>query len=337
MKTIISVICAALLAGPALADDHTKTGTGPVKVFVLIGQSNMNGRGNIATLKDKLIKDLPQQYPPKLMELRKDVWIWGANGDGISGQKDNKCLEPGFGQWKYYGPELGFGHKMGDKFKEQVLLIKVIGGGTSLGKDWVSPVMSKRTGRPVGGMYIKMLRMVTEAFGGLEELYRDYKPEMGYQICGVFWCQGNADGGKFAAEYADNLVDLISGVRANFGIADLPFIAAESLSSRTPGEQFVKGVAMVNAQQKNTQAAAIHSRAKINLKGEDYLPYNSAGDTTHWRHNSRAFLDVGNWAAELMIPMLKAEAVNHAKDPKVQKALKDILPLIPVEPAAPVK
>jgi len=41
----------ALLAAPAAADDYTEMGGGPVKVFLLVGQSNMNGRGNIATLK----------------------------------------------------------------------------------------------------------------------------------------------------------------------------------------------------------------------------------------------------------------------------------------------
>lgn len=333
MRTFIIVAVAAVLAAPALAGDYTKTGTGPVKVFLLIGQSNMNGRGDINTLKNKLIKDLPAEYPATLMEMRKDVWILGANGDGISGQKDNKCLEPGFGQWKWFGPELSFGHKIGNKFKEQVLLIKVIGGGTSLGKDWVSTTMSKRTGRPVGGMYKRAIRETIEDLTGLDKLYHDYKPEMGYQFCGVFWCHGNADSGPFAAEYGDNLADLINGLRADFAIADLPFIAAESLSSNAPGEQFVKGVAMVNAQQKNAQAAAIPAKSKINLMSASYKPYNASGDSTHWRWNSRAYIDVGNWAAELMIPMIKPEA-NHAQDAQIQQAWKAILPQMQ-EPAKP--
>jgi len=53
----------ATVAAPAAADDYTKMGGGPVKVFLLIGQSNMNGRGNIATLKEKLIKDLQPRGP----------------------------------------------------------------------------------------------------------------------------------------------------------------------------------------------------------------------------------------------------------------------------------
>jgi len=109
VKGTLAILCLPLLgaAAPAADQRSDKVGPGPVKVFVLVGQSNMNGRGNIKTLDDKLTKDLPEEYPPELMKLRKDVWILGANGDGISMQTDNKCLEPGFGQWRWYGPELG--------------------------------------------------------------------------------------------------------------------------------------------------------------------------------------------------------------------------------------
>jgi len=336
--SVVLVLAGLVLPVAALADDYSKTGTGPVKVFLLIGQSNMNGRGGISVLKDKLIKDQPDKYPASLMDLRKDVWIRRANGDGISGQKDNKCLEPGFGQWKYYGPELGFGHVMGDHFKQQVLFVKVIGGGTALGKEWVSPSQAKRTGRPVGHMYKRAIRETIQDLWDLPNLYKDYKPEMGYQLAGVFWCQGNADGGQFAKEYADNLADFINDLRSDFGVPDLPFIAAESLSSRTPGEQFVKGCEMVNAQQKNKQAAAIPARSKIDLKGAEYSPYNSSGDSTHWRGNSKAYLDVGYWAADLMIPMLKGD-VDQSKDAKIQQKWKDVLPqmLEPEEEKQPEK
>ena len=125
----------------------------PIKVFLLLGQSNMNGRGNIDVLKNKLTKDLPDKYPPSLVEIRRDVWITGANGNGISHQMSNVRLEPGFGQFDYFGPELAFGHAMGDYFDEEVLLVKCIGGGTPLATDWTSPSAAKRTNRqgPLNG------------------------------------------------------------------------------------------------------------------------------------------------------------------------------------------
>lgn len=335
-RSFVFPLIALLLVGlgpTSLADGDTdKTGPGPVKVFLLIGQSNMNGRGNIQTLETKLIKDLPEQYPPALMKLRKDVWLLGANGDGISKQTDNKCLEPGFGQWKWYGPELGFGHRVGNHFKEQVLIIKVFGGGTSLGKNWVSPSMAKRTGRPVGHMYKRMVRETIEYLQNLDQHYRDYKPEMGYQLCGAFWVQGHADGGSFRDEYEDNLVDLINDTRANLGVADLPFIAAESLAGKPPGEAYQNAVDRVNKQAGNKQAVAILTKSKIRLReDEKYTPYNSAGDSTHWLHNSRAFLDIGYWAADLTMPLMPKKDINHAKDEKVQATWKAILPAMQEE------
>ena len=130
------LLFAAILGGAAPAAAAPE---GPVKIFLLLGQSNMNGRGDVAMLRDKLIRDLPDKYPPSLMKIRDDVWVTGANGIGISRQMSNVRLEPGFGQFKYYGPELGFGHVIGDHFEEPVLLIKNVAGGTAINPEETDP------------------------------------------------------------------------------------------------------------------------------------------------------------------------------------------------------
>lgn len=290
---------------------------GPVKVFLLLGQSNMNGRGNIKVLDEKLVVDFPDRYPPSLMKMREDVWIYGANGFGISEQKSGFKLEPGFGQWKWFGPELGFGHVMGNHFEEQVMLVKSLRGGSALAEYWVSPSASKRTGRPIGSEFKKMLRNLEGAIQSLSKDYEDYDPEQGYQLMGVVWVHGNADGGKFAKEYEDNLTDLITDLRTCLALPDLPFIAVESLSSRPPGSAFQEAVDRVNKADKNKQAVSILAKSKIDLKGKDYLPYKGANDGTHWQHNPRAYLDVGYWSAEAMLPLL-APAANHADDKDLQ-------------------
>jgi len=328
-RALVSVgLLMAIVACPqARADEDAGSKTGPVKVFILIGQSNMNGRGNINVLKTKLTKDLPDKYPPSLVAMRKDVWITGANGNGISNQMSNVRLEPGFGQFKYFGPELGFGHAMGDHFGEKVLLIKNIAGGTPLATVWTSPRAAKRTGRQgplkgrragFQGTFYKTMR----SLANLEKYIEGYDPKQGYQIMGIVWVHGNADGGKFAKEYEDNLTDFITDLRMVFGLPNLPFIAVESLSSRAPGSAFKNAADRVNKAAGNTQAAAILSKSKINLRGDKaYSVYNASGDGTHWRHNARAYLDVGYWAADLMKPML-AKPANHATDEKIQATWK---------------
>lgn len=317
MKRFAFLIYALLLPVSVYAE-------GPVKIFLLGGQSNMNGRGNIKVLREKLTADLPDRYPPNLLEMRDDVWVFGANGFGISEQKKGFKLEPGFGQWKWFGPELGFGHKMGDKFEEQVLLIKVFGGGTPLARHWVSPSAAKRTGRPVGPGFMKILRKIREALESLPKDYEGYDPAQGYQVMGFVWVHGNADGGAFSKEYEDNLTDFITDVRTCLALPKLPFIAVESLSSRAPGSAFQDAVDRVNKAAGNKQAVAILAKEKINLRGEDYAPYKGSGDGTHWQHNPRAYLDAGYWAAEAMLPLLEP-AANHAADAELQKTWKRYL------------
>jgi hypothetical protein len=290
----VVLVLVAMHAAVGSAEDKK-----PVKVFLLMGQSNMNGRGNIDVLKNTLTKDIPDKYPPSLVEMRPDVWITGANGNGISNQMSNVRLEPGFAQFKYFGPELAFGHAMGDHFDEPVLLVKIFDGGTPLATDWTSPSAAKRTHRqgPLKGRragFQKAFYKAKKAIEDLPTLIEGYDPKQGYQIMGVVWVHGNADGGKYAAEYEDNLTDFITDIRAVFGLEKLPFIAVESLSSRAPGSAFENAADRVNKQAGNTQAAAILAKSRIDLKGDDaYSIYNTSGDGAHWRYNARAYLDVG--------------------------------------------
>ena len=307
------ILAVLFVSVPNVASSESK---GPIKVFLLMGQSNMNGRGTVGGL-EKLNRELPDEYPPSLMKIRNDVWILGANGFGISEQTESYRLEPGFGQWKYFGPELGFGHAMGDHFDQPVLLIKSFGGGTPLATQWISPSAAERRGEkgPLDGhraAFQGSFNKVKTLCENLELLYDEYDPDQGYQLMGILWVHGNADGGKYADQYEDNLTDFITDWRTAFGLPDLPFVAVESLSSRAPGAAFQNAVDRVNEAAGNTQAMAILAKSRIDLKGdENYSAYNASGDGAHWRFNARAYLDVGRWAAELMIPKLE-EDTNHA-------------------------
>lgn len=113
---------------------------GPVKIFVLAGQSNMQGHAALRTLEyliynEKTAKEY-QQWKDRWGNWyeRSDVWIWTTDG------KRYGNLKPGFGQSEFkIGPELGFGWVMGEHFDEQVLLIKTCWGGRSVKKDFLPP------------------------------------------------------------------------------------------------------------------------------------------------------------------------------------------------------
>src|SRR6266550_4124395 len=134
MTRPLSSIAVILLlwAYPALAADTTK----PVIVFILAGQSNMEGKAKLELLEYQVKQ--PQnrelfghlQKDGKWIE-RDDVWIKFLDRKGN--------LTVGYGSPKCIGPELEFGHVVGDHYDQQVLLIKTAWGGRSLYRDFRPP------------------------------------------------------------------------------------------------------------------------------------------------------------------------------------------------------
>jgi len=109
----------------------------PVKVFILAGQSNMEGKGKIDPLLNHQIQ-APEtkaffahfHKDGKYIE-RDDVWI--------NYLKRRGKLTVGYGSPGCIGLELEFGHVMGNHYDEPVLLIKTAWGGKSIGRDFRPP------------------------------------------------------------------------------------------------------------------------------------------------------------------------------------------------------
>ncbi len=200
----------------------------PVKVFLLAGQSNMEGQGAVKTL-DWLGED--RQYghllariknPDGSWKIRRDVWVYYPRARG--GVKKGP-LTVGYGaNDQKIGPELFFGVVLGDLFDNQVLLVKAAWGGKSLAVDFRPP----SSGGDVGPYYKKMLETLRYALDHLGELFPDYKGQ-GYEISGFVWFQGWNDmiRADRVAEYEVNLVNLIKDVRKDLGVPDLPVVIGE--------------------------------------------------------------------------------------------------------------
>jgi len=235
--------------------------TKPLKVFILAGQSNMQGHVNVSTF-DSMADD--PKTAPILKEMRdadgkprvcKKVWISsiGCAGDDTTEQKG--LLTAGFGASpKEIGPEFTFGIYM-EKLGEPILLIKTSWGGKSLHTDfrppsagpylWSNFEMERRKAsiekdkadkiKETGVCYRLMISHVKKVLGDIKRVVPEYDPKQGDELAGFVWFQGfndlvsgwtydkgNQPGGYDM--YATLLAQFIRDVRKDLSAPKLPFV-----------------------------------------------------------------------------------------------------------------
>ncbi|MCX7008475.1 MAG: sialate O-acetylesterase [Kiritimatiellaeota bacterium] len=241
MNKAIAPILASLLLVPLTAP-HAAEPTKPVKVFILAGQSNMEGqgvadlagkdynggRGTLATLM------LDPAKAAMFKHLKTADGKWTVRDDVfVRYQRENRPLLAGplslgfsvYGDGHHFGPELQFGHVVGDHFKEPVLLIKCAWGGKSLYNDFRPP----SSGGAVGKYYTLVVAQVREALAHLDQDFPALKGRTP-ELAGFVWYHGWNDGCEpktAVPEYEQNLVNLIRDVRKEFDAPKLPVVVGE--------------------------------------------------------------------------------------------------------------
>jgi alpha-galactosidase len=223
------------LASQALAE--------PVRVFILAGQSNMEGKGAIEHLEQLLADPATAPTYQHLKEgdnwvKRDDVYI-KYNDDRGHGKLSVGYATPN----NRFGPELQFGHVVGDALKEPVLIIKCAWGGRALAVRFRPPSSGlgdytkrdKQTKELVpleaetyGEAYRDTIRIVKETLADIKSVVPDYDGS-GYELSGFVFFQGFNDiiDAKKTEEYGTNLANLIRDVRRDLGAPGLPFIIGE--------------------------------------------------------------------------------------------------------------
>jgi hypothetical protein len=257
-RSILLLAAVIGVSGIALGGDVDTTKK--VKVFILAGQSNMEGKAKLELLDYQITAPETKDFfahlhkDGKYIE-RGDVWINFLERHGN--------LTVGYGSPKCIGPELEFGNAVGDKFGEQVLLIKTAWGGKSLARDFRPPssglpsdeelqkVLAQgnaniakqneknptkkkpdATMEEIKATYGKSYRdMIAEVQTVLKELptrIPDYKGQ-GYEIAGFVWFHGWNDmiSPAFAKEYTANLANLIRDVRKDLAVPALPVVVGQ--------------------------------------------------------------------------------------------------------------
>ncbi|MCP4312419.1 MAG: T9SS type A sorting domain-containing protein [Bacteroidetes bacterium] len=167
--------------------------SGKFRVFVLMGQSNMQGAGRA--------NELEAPYNEKHERIR----IW-ANG-----------------RWEYFvptmrfGPGMSFAHQLAEFWPDDHIgIIKVAVGGTGIcgfEKEWSYERAQLTFDGEKGPLYQDLMNAI-------EEAKRISQPE----FCGFFWKQSAADGTRkiLANAYYDRFNQLISDLQADLGVPNLP-------------------------------------------------------------------------------------------------------------------
>ena len=198
----------------------------PHKVFILAGQSNMQGHANVSTI-DSMATD-PKTAP--ILKLMLDasgkpiicdkVWISsvGCAGNGWSDVIEQKGkLTTGFGASpSEIGPELTFGLYMEKALHEPILIIKTSWGGRSLMTDFRPPSAGPRNfsdyiqarwkerhqdvdkeeakiNAESGVFYHHMIDHIRKVLSDIKRVVPTYDPKQGYQLAGFVWFQGFND------------------------------------------------------------------------------------------------------------------------------------------------
>jgi len=304
----------------------------PVKVFILLGQSNMLGFGKI-TPEDKngtlthAIK-IKKKYP----HLVDDQGDWTRRNDvryvQVMHRRDKMSTLRN--EWMTVkgnmGPELQFGHIMGHVLDEPVLVLKTCIGNRSLGWDLLppgskqfefedkiyagykqSPLSWDKGAKPepikwyAGKQYDDDIGNAKKVLENIGEYYPGAKS---YEVAGFVWWQGHKDQNPaHAGRYEQNLVHLIKTLRKDFNAPDAKFV----LATIAFGGWDLKGpgLTVANAQLAVSGETGKYPQFKGNVKTVEARDFwrdksvSPSGAGYHYNLNAETYMDVGNalgWA-----------------------------------------
>ncbi len=238
--------------------------TKQLEIFLLMGQSNMKGRGLMPTepLRDPRIV---------MMHRRTDGFFLARHPLHLTGDPKNFSRADNAG----VGPGLAFAQAVAEARPEaRILLIPCAVGGTAVAK-W-------RKGQR---LYEETIRRA--------KLALDKVPAGKARIVGALWLQGEADSGspERVAAYAGALDRVIADLRKDLGLPDLPFVAC------TIGEMTERNVAarkdinrlLLDLPHRVSRTACIDSRAFAKSIG-DGVHFDTPTQNRHGRLYAESFL-----------------------------------------------
>ena len=223
-------------------------------VYLLAGQSNMAGRGEMSAADTTTDR--------RIMALRADM-TWGPAREPVHFDKPELLG---------VGPALSFARRMAEANPGAVIgLVPAAVGGSAIG-EWVPGAHHR---------YLTDLHPYDDAVGRVSMVLRD----QGGELKGIIWHQGEADRERDPDDYINDLAALVERFRTEFDDPDLPFVAGEVgyfFVEREPGAgrineailglpTRVEGTAVVSAEGLSHKGDSVHfDAASARMLGERY-------------------------------------------------------------------
>ena len=256
---------------------------------------------------------------------RDDVWYKGvvtATGSHWLGVQSGRI-----------GPELGFGHVVGDFEKAPVLVLKTSQGNRSLSWDFLppgskrfeyggkvyaaykeSPLSWDKGATPeaiewyAGKQYDDCFNAAKEVLGKFDEEFPHWKGR-GYEIVGFGWWQGDKDryNEAHAVQYEKNLVHLIKTLRKEFNAPRAKFVVATlGQTSKENAEGNEKLI--LNAQLNVSGDTGKYPEFRGNVSTVYTHPISQGGaSNSHYNGNAQTYMDVGSAMGEAMVDLLRKD------------------------------
>lgn len=256
---------------------------------------------------------------------RDDVWYKGvvtATGSNWLGVRSGRI-----------GPELGFGHVIGEHIDEPVLLLKTSQGNRSLGWDFLPPGSKQfehdgktyagykdspeswdkgAAPKPInwyaGKQYDDCFTAAHEVLDNFDEQFPHWKGR-GYDVVGFVWWQGDKDRYNVghAKQYEKNLVHLIKVLRKEFKTPKAKFVCA-TLGQSEKGNTENNEKLILDAQLAVDGEFGKYPEFKRNVATVYTHPISQGGaSNSHYNGNARTYMAVGIAMGEAMIELLKAD------------------------------
>jgi len=176
----------------------------PTKIFVLAGQSNMEGMGSVEHMR-KLLNDTKtyDEYSTYWNETSHD---WAERDDVFVKFNDQTgYLKVGFGaqyfffDLEHFGPELGMRWVLGDEILgcvgRPMFFLKTAYGGRDLAIDFRPPSSDNGSYPDIdsshyGWQYREMIDEIKSTLDRLDMIVPGHDKDVGFELAGFVWFQG---------------------------------------------------------------------------------------------------------------------------------------------------